>query len=242
MKRNSNISLYYIPRTRGHFLFLFSIVFFLLVQSHIGFSQTWSMQVDVTVGDTVMIGRVLFTEFLNKCTPNSVTFSHNSGTDFYLDIPMTGGIPSIPGGNFMFAPRKVGEQVDTFYVTVGYEFSRSNDCSGKSYSGPIAVSSRGIAKLSINPQIKNKLENFQIWSISGNQNVSISSNFSLPENPAIELYDALGRQLPLPISQLQIPSGPNTEKLDVGNIASGWYILRMKTKDQVISKSFIVTR
>ena len=87
-----------------------------------------------------------------------------------------------------------------------------------------------------------KIESILIISNIGSHYLNITSNFSQPENTSLELYDALGRQLPLPISQLQIPSGTSSQKLEVGNLSSGCYILRMKMKDQVISKSFVITR
>lgn len=85
-------------------------------------------------------------------------------------------------------------------------------------------------------------ENILFSLIVESQHISITSKFPQPENATIELYDALGRQLPLPFTQLQIPSGTNTEKLDIGNLSSGWYILRMKMKGQSISKSFVIVR
>ena len=72
--------------------------------------------------------------------------------------------------------------------------------------------------------------------------ISISTNSTQGENAILELYDALGRIQPLPNSQLFIPSGTGTQKLDVGNLPSGCYILRLKTKDQVFSKSFVYIR
>lgn len=73
-----------------------------------------------------------------------------------------------------------------------------------------------------------------------NDLLNIYSLFLQPENASLELYDALGRQQSLPISEIEIPAGEYTQKLEVGNLSAGWYILRMILKDRVISKSFLV--
>lgn len=97
-------------------------------------------------------------------------------------------------------------------------------------------------KVSVNSSQLQGLENISIASMLNNQGIIIISVFPQPEYTVLELYDALGRQLPLPNSQLQIPAGASSQKLEVGNLSSGCYILRMKLKNQVISKSFVITR
>ena len=95
---------------------------------------------------------------------------------------------------------------------------------------------------SVAPAINKISEQVRIFSLANDNTINIHINFPQLQNATLELYDALGRQLPLQISQLQIPSGTSSQKLDVGNLSSGCYILRMKMKDQVISKSFVITR
>ena len=85
-------------------------------------------------------------------------------------------------------------------------------------------------------------EDFQITSFINNPFVHLRFDFNQPKTSHLQLFDAIGRQQYLPISQIQIPSGTSSQKLEVGNLSSGCYILRMKMKDQVISKSFVITR
>jgi hypothetical protein len=89
----------------------------------------------------------------------------------------------------------------------------------------------------------NKFEVMQIYSIVGTQEISISSSFfRQSQSASLQLFDALGRPQPLSISELQIPAGESSQKIDVGNIPSGWYMLRVKMKDWVINKSFMMVR
>jgi hypothetical protein len=91
-------------------------------------------------------------------------------------------------------------------------------------------------------EVKESIPGNFIISTLVNHVIRISSNVSQTQSVSLQLFDALGRPQPLPISELQIPAGSNSQKIEVGNIPIGWYMLRMKTNDQVISKSFIMLR
>jgi hypothetical protein len=84
--------------------------------------------------------------------------------------------------------------------------------------------------------------NFWLPSIIRDASILLNSDISNSERVQFQIFDALGRPQPLPISDIEIPAGTNSQKIDVGNISSGWYMLRMKMKDQVINKSFMMLR
>jgi len=83
---------------------------------------------------------------------------------------------------------------------------------------------------------------FWISSVIRDASIVLNSNIFNSEMVQLKLFDALGRPQSLPVSELQIPAGENSQKIDIGNIPSGWYMLRMKTKDQVFNKSFMMVR
>ena len=222
------------------------IIFILLVLLSFPKYSAISQVVEVPVGDSIKITDIIDFESLKTqdCSVINVEYTHNDGTDFYLNVPRgTNGLPSQAGGYVIFKPTKIGIQNDAFNVTIWWNQRPYNHCVNVTHVGPISITASGISKTkSVHlPQTKNE-NSIRIITSVGNPFIDFISNLSQPQNTSLELYDALGRQLTLPISQLQIPSGTSSQKLEVGNLSSGCYILRMKIKDQVISKSFIITR
>jgi hypothetical protein len=192
------------------------------------------------VGDTLTIRPVEVTA-PGGCSPGSVTYTHNVGTDFYINIPyyiyQRGPTPTI--GDLMFAPQKIGLQCDTFYVTEKGAWNRTYPC-GPDTHDTFMICAEGISG-SQNLVYNNEDAN-SISVIAINHEIILKTEFNQSQHIEFSAFDALGRPQPLPISELQIPAGTNSQKIEVGNIPIGWYMLRMKTNDQVISKSFIMLR
>src|SRR5205807_3363943 len=85
-------------------------------------------------------------------------------------------------------------------------------------------------------------QDLQIVSLAGDHFITVSSNFLESQFARLQFFDALGIQRKLPNSEIEIPAGENSQKIETGNLPSGWYMLQIKMKDRIFNKNFIVLR
>ena len=200
------------------------------------FENSIAQVTKVMIGDTAIIGSIIDTIYCGYGAAG-VYCTHDNSTDFYFDLidPKFG----LNGVLIVFKPTRVGVQNDKFNLLVTWP--PHNTCPPEHFTGPIAFTAEGIPFVkSVQVQVLSDV--FRISTLVSNQIIQIILNFPVSQSASLQLFDALGRPQPLPVSQLQIPEGENSQKIDIGNIPSGWYMLRMKMKDEVINRSFIVVR
>ena len=185
----------------------------------------------VAIGDTIQVETKTL-EGCTTCKTTNISYTHQNG-DFFVKF---NGYYAQVSAEFYFVPTKIGLQRDTFSITITWAEHGNVTWD----YGPYIISGSGVAKNSNVSFASN--ESFGITSLVNNQFINCFDNFSDPQFVHLKLFDALGRPQPLSISEMEIPAGENSQKLDIGNLPNGWYMLRIKTKDQVFNKSFLLIR
>ncbi len=72
--------------------------------------------------------------------------------------------------------------------------------------------------------------------------LSINTNMPATQTAHLQLFDILGTAHELPNSEIEIPTGEYSQKIETGNLSPGWYMLRVKLKNRIINKNFIFLR
>ena len=73
-------------------------------------------------------------------------------------------------------------------------------------------------------------------------NLSLKTNTHSSQAARLQVLDILGAVHELPNAEIEIPFGEHSQKIETGNLPSGWYIMRVILKDRTINKNFILLR
>ena len=208
--------------------YLILIIFLLAVNNKI--QAQWAT---IPVGDTAFIANIQVS--IQGCALGSSDLKHKNKDFFFVTKNMYESA-------VYFAPTTVGFQRDTFIYTAYWDshFSDTNQCHPITYSQLYILASGIPAKNSVGQTLLPGES--QVTCLVSDNHISFKTNFPHEVHVGLKVYDNLGLSHFLENPEMEIPAGESSQRIELGNLPNGWYMLRIKMENKIITKNFILLR